>query len=185
MPVDFLQGVLGSNANKSFEPQRVNNALLRIFGLDDGQGGKEDTLVLALASFPLPKTNNNPIEVGYLNEKRKFAGNPVFDDLAVVFNDYVDQNTAAIIWKWRYKVYNPSTGHIGFASEYKKRGDITLYAPNGDEQYNRVYEIIGAWPSQVDPGEIDLAGEDVVKITITLTIDKAIPKTRLSPDANS
>ena len=183
MPINFLQGVLGST-NFAFEPQRTNNALISVVGLE-GQGTKDDILTLSVASFPLPKVNNNPIEVGYLNEKRKFDGNPVFDDLAIVFNDYLDVQTAALLWRWRYKVYDPTRGTIGLKSQYAKNGWITLFAPNGDEKFNRVYKLIGIWPSQFDPGEIDLAGEDLVKITMTLTIDKAIPDRGLAPDGTS
>jgi len=182
--VNFLGGVLGNTGSNgaNFEPQRVNNAVIRIDGLG-GAGIDDNFLVLSVSSFPLPKVNNNPIEVGYLNEKRKFAGNPTFDDLSVVFNDYIDVGTAALLMRWRYSVYNPETGTIGLASQYKKRGDVTLFAPNGVDRYDRVYELVGVWPSQYDPGEIDHEGEGVVKITLTLTIDKAVPSTNLSPNS--
>lgn len=183
-PTNFLQGVLGSippGNSATFEPQRVNNALLRIDGLN-GAGPDADYLQLSIASFPLPKVSNNAIEVGYLNEKRKFAGNPVFDNLACVFNDYIDINTAMLLLKWRHQVYDPTTGRIGLKTQYAKVGDVTLFAPNGDDRYTRVYLLQGVWPSMYDPGEIDHMGEDTVKINLELTIDKAIPSVGLDPD---
>jgi len=151
-----------------WEPQRVNNALLHISELDG-----DDDLVLALSSFPIPKVTNGVIEVGYLNEKRKFAGLPTFDDMSVVYKDYVDKNTANILQKWRYQVYDPRTGKIGLKSVYARSGYVQLFAPDGSAE--RQYDIEGIWPSGFDPGDADLQGEDTMNITVTLTIDKAYP----------
>jgi len=156
-----------------WEPQRVNNALLHISDLEG-----DDDLVLALMSFPLPKRTMGIIEVGYVNERRKFAGLPTFDDLSVVYKDYVDKNTADFLWKWANMVYDPKTGVIGLASTYKKNGWVELFAPNGEHIRN--YDIQGVWPSGFDPGDIDLTGEDTLNITMTLTIDKAYPSTGFS-----
>jgi len=152
----------------NWEPQRVNNALLHVADLDG-----DDDLVLSLLSFPLPKRTVGTIEIGYVNEKRKFAGLPTFDDLSVVYKDYVDRNLLNILWKWAMLVYNPKTGAIGLATQYKKNGWVEMFAPNG--QFIRRYDIIGLWPSAMDPGDIDLMGEDSLNVTVTFTIDKAYP----------
>jgi hypothetical protein len=163
-----IQLVADHVGSQHWEPQRVNNAILHFSDLP----GDED-LTLALSSFPLPKVTNGIIEVGYVNEKRKFAGLPTFDDLSVIYKDYVDKNTANILLRWRRLVYDPVTGVIGLKSQYAKDGWVELFAPNGE--HSRFFDIIGAWPSGYDPGDIDLAGEDTVNITLTLTIDKARP----------
>lgn len=170
---NFLQGVLGGQAGAAtLEPQRVNGALLHIQVDGVGPLSPED-LVLALSSFPIPKVNNGIIEVGYLNEKRKFAGLPTFDDLSVVFKDYVNKPVADTLLSWRHQVYNPHTGAIGLASVYKKSAFVQLFAPDGT--FERQYNLQGVWPSTYDPGDADLAGEESLNITITLTIDKAVP----------
>ena len=107
-----------------------------------------------------------------MNEKRKFAGIPTYDDLAVVFNDYIDVDLAQILWDWSYQVHDPRTGKTGIASTYKRDGWVSLYGPDGEIE--RQYDIKGVWPSSIDPGEADLAGEDIVRITMTLTIDKVL-----------
>ena len=165
MPITLLANHVGS---ERWEPQRVNNALLHFSDLVG-----DDDLVLALSSFPLPKVTNGIIEVGFVNERRKFAGLPTFDDLSVVYKDYVDKGTADILWKWRKLVYDPKTGKIGLKSVYAKDGFAELFAPNGE--FVRRYELIGCWPSGMDPGDADLAGEDTINITATITIDKAFP----------
>lgn len=180
MAVNFLSGVLGGTkgGTPALEPQRVNNALLHI---TDVPGLADEELVLALASFPIPKVNNGIIEVPFLNEKRKFAGNPTFDDLSVLFKDYVNKKVADALLQWRHQVYNPHTGAIGLKSVYGKQGHVDMFAPNGEGNAAagiepiRRYDLIGVWPSTYDPGDIDMAGEDALQITVTLTIDKAIP----------
>jgi hypothetical protein len=165
MAIELVADYIGS---EHWEPQRVNNALLHITGLEGS-----DDLVLALSSFPLPKVTNGIVEIGHVNEKKKFAGLPTFDDLSVIFKDYVDKNTAVYLLKWRRLVYDPRTGKIGLAYQYKKPGYVELFAPNGE--FIRQYDLVGCWPSGFDPGDIDLMGEDTINITLTLTIDKAYP----------
>lgn len=157
-------------AGGAFEPQRQNNGLLFISGLAGA-----DAIRLSIASFPVPKRSMGIIELGYLNEKRKFPGLPTYDDLTVVFNDYIDQQTAKVLWDWAFLVHNPYTGKTGLAASYKKTGWVSLYGPDGVAE--RQYDIIGMWPSAIDPGEVDMMAEDTVKITLTLTIDKMRPAT--------
>lgn len=165
--VDLMTADRVAQMEGEYEPQRTNNAVLHIFGV----GGDEE-LKLALRTFPLPKGSNGVIESDWINEKRKVAGKAVFEDMELAFEDYCDRDTAALLWDWRLEVYDPSTGQVGLARDYKKRGEITLFAPNGD--FQRVWTCFGMWPSNMDPGDIDHAGEDIVRVNMTVTIDKAI-----------
>ena len=168
---NFLEGVLGGQkTSPNLEPQRTNNALLFI---NNVPGLGDEDLVLALMSFPIPKVNNGVIEVAYLNEKRKFAGNPAFEDMSVLYKDYVNKSVADSLLQWRHQVYNPITGAVGLKSVYAKTGFVQMFAPEGS--FERRYDIFGVWPSTYDPGDIDMAGEDALQITLTLTIDKAVP----------
>jgi hypothetical protein len=175
--------------NGDHEIQRTNNGLLYIVGLNtaqqavgSGTGGQDDVLTLALNNFPLPKRSIEVIEVPYLNEVRKFPGRATYDDLTVVFNDYVDRPVAAILWKWNYLVHNPETGRTGMASALKKSGWVSLFSPDG--QIERQYRLVGLWPNMTDPGEIDFSGADALRINLTLSIDKAIPGRGLAPAGN-
>ena len=150
-----------------FEPQRTNNGMLYIEGMNDG-----DLLQLSLETFPLPKQSNGLIEMDFINEKRKVAGKVIIDDLEVQFKDFVDRETAKVLWDWRLLVYNPVTGQIGLARNYKKNGIMTLFAPDGS--YQRIWELKGLWPMNMDPGDIDMAGEDIVRINMSIAIDKAV-----------
>lgn len=151
----------------ALEPQRQSGGMLRINGLIAG-----DALELAVQAFPLPKRGIGVIEIRHLNEVRKFAGNPTFDDLQVTFNDYIEKDLAGILDKWFQQVHNNTNGKTGFARSYKKTGTATTFGPNG--QYERDWELRGVWPSNMDPGDIDHTAEDAVRIQMTLTIDKAL-----------
>ena len=170
MPIESLNANHIGAAAGGFEMQRQSSALLYFPGL---LGNVDNLITLAIASFPMPKVASGIVEVAYLNEKRKFAGMPTFDDLSIVFRDYVDKDVARVIGLWRKSVYDPVTGRIGLASEYKRDGRAVQFAPNGELE--REFEIVGAWPSTWDPGDHDMEAEDQVRINVTLTIDKAIP----------
>jgi hypothetical protein len=149
-----------------YEPQRQNNIYIFIDGLD-----ADEALKLALVSFPLPKVTNNVIEVPHGNETRKFAGKPTFEDISVVLNDNVDNDVSDKLIAWRKKVYNEQTGQIGWARDYWKPGKVYAYGPDG--RVTRKWHLQGIWPSGYDPGDADQSSDDVVKITMTLTINKA------------
>lgn len=169
MPLNALHANHIGAVGGGFELQRPNNGLLFIVGLD---GNANNVLSLSLASFSLPKENSNIVEVPFLNDKRKFAGMTTFDDLQVVINDYVDRPTAEILYRWRYLVKDPITGKMGNKASYAKTGRAVKYSPQGD--LDREYTLEGIWPSAMDGGEIDMSNDsDGLKITMTLTIDKA------------
>lgn len=170
MPLNALHANHIGAVGGGFELQRPNNGLLYIVNLD---GNSNNLITLSLASFPLPKETSNIIEVPFLNEKRKFAGMVTYDDLTVIFNDYVDQQTARLLYQWRYLVKDPVSGKIGNKAAYAKAGRMVKYGPDG--QSDREYELQGIWPSALDGGEIDFANDgDGLKINMTLSIDKAI-----------
>ena len=169
MPLDTLNADHIGQVGGGFEPQRQNNILLYVTGL---AGNENDVITLSFTSGPLPKANIGIIEVRYLNQIRKFAGTPTFDDLPMVFNDYVDQETATVIANWFYLSHNPVSGKTDLAANYKRNGRMVKYGPNGE--FDREWEIQGMWVSNFDPGDADMEGEDRVRITASLTIDKAI-----------
>lgn len=173
MPIDDLKSAHLAAQSGVFEPQRGNNALLRIFDLrGDISGAKgESVLTLSLQSFPLPTITVEPIETFWVNEKRKVPGMVNFEDMEVVYKDFVDVGTAHVLKTWHEQVYNPYTGKIGLARNIKKKGTIELFAPDGS--HSRFYSLEGIWPSTFNAGTIDMTSAEPVVITITLVVDKA------------
>lgn len=168
MPLEEMSAAHIAAQMGHFEPQRANNALLRIDGLLDSE-----LVTLSLETFPIPKTQLTPIELNYLNERRKVAGPASVADIDVVLRDWVDNATLYVLTDWFTQTYDPYTGRINLASRYKKRGTITMYGPEGG--FDREYHCVGLWINQFDPGDIDMTSEDKKNITITLSIDKVLP----------
>lgn len=151
----------------AFEPQRKNNFSL-IIPVDGS------TLIQrSLDSFPLVKESNEPVlNVAFGNESRKVAGPAAFESVNLVLKDFVDQQVGKTMLKWRRKVYDPNTGEIGWAKDYKKTGEVVMFGPDGTVE--RRWKLIGVWPSAIDQGGGDMNANENNKITVTLTIDKVI-----------
>lgn len=154
--------------NGAFEPQRKNNFTLRI---DVGNG---NVVQRSLDSFPLPKGGNEEIAVNFGNEVRKVAGRAIFDNLELVLKDFVDTPAAQGMIAWRKQVYDPTSGAIGWARNYKKEGEVVMFGPDGTRE--RAWRLIGCWPSRMDPGGGDMNAAENNKITTVITIDKAIER---------
>lgn len=177
MPLQDMSAALLDD--KNIDIQRNNNAVLYIDGVIDDNS----PLIMALESFPIPKVTLSTIEVPLRNESRKFVGKPSFDDMTVVFKDLIGKDTAKAIQKWFNTVYNANGGQalggqasgkkgaIGLAGDYKKSGRVETL--KGDGSTNNIYRIQGAFPTAFDPGDMDMSGGDYVKISVTLSIDKA------------
>lgn len=168
MPLDFMHANHIGGASGGFEEQRSNNGRLIITGLDGA--GRDDVLTLAVNSFALPKAVTAILESGYLNETRKFAGKTTYEDLAVTFKDAVDKDIAGTLARWHRQVKDPVSGKIGLARDYKKTAYMSVFAPDGSTE--RRYRLEGVWPQSYDPGEIDMNGDELMRISITLVIDK-------------
>lgn len=171
MPQDMTAAHIAGQAG-AFEPQRGNNALLRIFGVPgDVVGPKgESMLTLSLNGFGLPNFTVEALETFFLNERRKIAGTVSFEDMETTYKDFVDMPTANILKLWSEQVYDPATGNVGLARIYKKTALIELFGPNNT--FKRYWFVQGLWPSVFNAGTIDMTSAEPVMITMTLTYDK-------------
>lgn len=126
----------------------------------------DENLKFMLVSFPLPKETTESSDISYFNQTIKVAGKTSFDTTTMVLRDAISYDTEMKFLSWRKKVYDPKTGRMGLASEYKSEAIVTEYTPNGDEY--RSWHIIGCWPSGIDYGELtyDDGGEKQLSVTI-------------------
>lgn len=192
MTIPYLDAdYLGNRGDlqSTFEPQRANNGylLLPLNNLVDQNGNKvaddKDVQVLTLTAkgFPLPSDMSNVFELSHQNEKRKFAASVMVDDVDVMFEQMVAPNVATILQRWRNAVYDPLTGRNGWARDYKlARAHFVLIPPDGSATRDNIdtrtiYPVVGAFPTRFARGDFDSATDDVVRITMTLSIDKVLP----------
>lgn len=152
-----------------YEPQRQNNFEVQLYGVPGA-----DVIVLSTQSFAPSGAKNDVITLGYLNEKIKVAGQGSWDDAQLTVRDMVDQQTFASLMEWQKMVQDPITGFIGFASQYKKQGDVILMAPDGSVE--RKFKMIGVWPTSVKGAQLQHDQSGQYTVTVSLSIDKVIPE---------
>ena len=153
----------------AFEIQRTNNFRVDI-NLSEF-GGEVGLVSLACETSGLPNSSTDPLEAPYGNSTVKVAGKTNFDDISITVKDFIEKDIEAILMQWRYAVYNPETGKVGWARNYKREARITLYAPNGECE--RVWIATGVWPTTLELGDLDYSSSDLRKVTMTLSVDHA------------
>lgn len=164
--------------------RRQNNFVVHISGVTEN-----NDLDLIIQTAFLPKVSLNPIEIRHGNDAVKFAGVATWQGGQITILDVLSRRELDAVLSWFEQTYNPSTGQIGIAKDYKKSGRIDELAPNGE--YVRSWNIEGMWISDFDLGQLDATSGEVKQIQFTIQIDpmKSIRPTYkkygTTPDGNS
>lgn len=178
----YQYGAYHMIGNDNWEPQRTNNFEIHIYGLDSltsadkglsmpSNAGK--FLTLSIDSVGDLGVNIDALNVDYGNNRIHFAGKPDYSTISLSFNDFVGLETERIIAAWHKLVYNPKTQQIGRASVYKKPAHLLEFSPDGD--YIKCWELHGCFPTSVSYTGYNQSSADIRKISVTLSIDYAIP----------
>jgi len=158
----------------NYEAQRQNNWYFEVAPPSSGSNDTKRVIELALDIGFLPNESSEEIEIHFVNERVYVAGKPLFEAGALTLKDYVDQPVMKAISDWRKLVYNPETGAIGLAKNYKVDSTIVLFAPDGT--YRREWDLRGCWPQAVNYGAtLDMSTAELNKIEVTIRYDKALP----------
>ena len=168
----------------SYEAQRTSQ-----FACVINMDGATDDLVLSLKSSSVPEVKITQGGIKYFIETMRYAGSVApFDDQTLVYNDYIDRATLDILSGWMAKVWNPATGAIGWARDYKKTASIYLLPPSmpgggvgavtATPYGNRVWNLHGVWPKGLKIEQLDHEsdGGKPNLITLTLSVDRAFPQ---------
>lgn len=162
------------STDSKYEVQRQNNFRF-IIDLSEISNGTSlssgDIIELACDTASLPNVQNEATELNYGNSTVKVAGMTSVDDVTVAVKDFIEPDVEQILWNWRLKVYNPQTGKIGWATNYKKSATIVQYGPNGE--CLRKWHLDGVWPTSLDLGDMDYSSADKKQISMTLSVDNA------------
>lgn len=168
MPDNALNADHIAAQNGNFEPVRKNNFVFEII-LDDPN--HQEAIALSVASGFHPEEENDDVEMSFGNEKRYAAGRVSFAEGTLTVRDYVDAVTFAALHAWRRLVYDPATGGVGNAADYKKQCHVRVHGPNGVAV--RTWTLVGAYPKRAKWGESDYATSDQNMIELTIRYDKA------------
>jgi len=158
---------LSSNTGLRGEPVRGNAWILSLSGVDNF-----DELGLYCKSFTMPAYSSSPVEINHFNEKTKIAGAIDLAAVSVEINDILEPNLVEALYWWWTKIYDPITGEVGYASEYKKDGYISQFDSRGKPV--RAYNLYGLWPTGFNPGSLDYTSFDPIPVSMELSCDRAV-----------
>lgn len=150
--------------HKEFQLQRKNH-----FEVQFNSGtGLDSNFKYMVVSFPLPKETTESSDINYFNTTVKVAGKTTFDNTTMVIRDAIDYDSETKFLEWRKRVYDPKTGKMGIAEDYKYDAVVTEWTPNKTGT-GRKWKLVGCWPSSIDYGDMsyDDGGEKQISIGIT------------------
>ena len=132
----------------------------------------DKVITLACQSFSLPTFSLETANFSYANTKVKYASTPNIsgaDSLSCI--DFIGADLEGIIYAWYCMAYNPETGQMGWAANYKSTGTVIEYAPDGSCVSE--WRLVGVWVSELNPGSLDRSSGDMKKVEVKLTFDNA------------
>lgn len=169
---NYLNAFFMSTETK-FEVQRTNNFRVIIDASKIVAGVAANIITLAIDSVDIPELSNDPINLDYGNSDVKVAGKAALGDSSIAVKDFIEPNIEKILWYWRLLVYNPQTGKVGWAKNYKKNIDLAQFGPNGEVV--RTWKCMGVWPTNLSLGTLDYSSADKKQCTMNLSIDNTWP----------
>lgn len=147
--------------SNTYEPKRKFRWILQIDGIDG----------YVLKTGARPQITAEESVVDYINTKRYLSGKLAWNPIQVTMNDPIAPSAAQKIMDWVRLNYEMQTGRMGYASFYKK--DITLKLLDPQGTVVELWDLTGAWPQDVNWGDLDYASSDLVEISFALRFDNA------------
>lgn len=153
---------VGSLLANTYEPKRKFRWILQIDGID----------AYTLKTAARPQLTFDETVIDYINTKRYVSGKQTWNPIAVTCHDPIAPSAAQKVMDWVRLNYEPLTGRMGYASFYKKNIVLKLLDPQGTVV--EYWDVIGAWPQDVNFGDLDYATSDNMEISFTLRFDNAV-----------
>lgn len=119
-----------------------------------------------------PTIQFEKVTMDHINVKRHLKGKGEWQDITVTLYDPIVPSAAQAVMDWIRLSHESITGRDGYADFYKKDIDIFMLGPVGDKVEQ--WKLIGAFPTQVNFGDLDASSNEVATVTMTLTYDYAI-----------
>lgn len=131
----------------------------------------QEIVRLSVTSASVPSFSQDPIRIKRGNSELKYAGTPSFSSGQIVCNDYIGEDTSAVLHAWQSLSYNVYTEKVGHASDYKMDCYLVMYSP--DYREVRRWKLYGCWISNITESEMDSENNGVHRITATIEYDHA------------
>ena len=135
---------------------RANLYKIQIDGIDQ-------KLEFTCKAAQIPGKTVSPIEVKYLNNTVKVAGDPVFEDWTITVvndEDYLIRNQIET-WMAGIKSNSEAKGD-GQLSDYFRSGTVIPLNRDGSESKTGQYKFFNMWPTTVDPMDLGFENSDTI-----------------------
>lgn len=157
----------------SWVPLTDNLFEIRIYNMDGSSPSEfSDMLTLTTDSIGDISESQDAITVHYGTGVIKFPSKVTFDDVTWTLNCFCEPPVLEYLRAWRREVYDPATEMMGLPSEYMKQVYFIRYDGQGNPR--DVIRCPGTWISALNNGGGTQGGGDMVKVSVTLVISKAI-----------
>jgi hypothetical protein len=168
---------LGTNhmfGQDAYVPVMTQNFEIRIYNMDGTTPGDyADTLTLTTDSIGDISESQNTIEVHYGNGVIKFPGKVTFDDVDWTLNCFTSPNTLEALRAWKRQIYDTTTEAMGKPTQYMKQAYIIKYSGDGQQMLD-VIKLPGVWIKDLKNGAMAQKGDEMVQVSVTLVVSKAI-----------
>lgn len=145
----------------AYEPKRKFRWILQVEGID--------AFVLKTAARPQQTFEETMID--YVNTKRYVSGKGAWSPMACTMHDPIAPSAALKVMQWVRLNYEPLTGRMGYAIQYKKDFVLKMLDPQG--AVVELWDITGAWCQDINFGDLDYATSDNAEISLTIRFDNA------------
>lgn len=125
--------------------------------------GIDQKLEFTCKTAQIPGKTINPIEVKYLNNTIKVAGDTTFDDWAVTIMNDEDYLIRKQLEEWMEKIKNNSQSiGSGEMSDYFRTATVIQLNRDGSENDNAKYKFVNMWPTTIDPMDLGFENADTI-----------------------
>lgn len=146
---------------------------LFVFSVYFGNEAGEALDAFTIRTAGRPKVSNEPYEVDFLNNKRKYKGKTTYEDIDITLSDPIQPAASRKVWNWILRHYDPETGMAGYKSTYAAReARVESVSPAGTVV--ETWVLHNVWVSNADFGDLDYSTKEPQEISLTLTYDYPI-----------
>jgi hypothetical protein len=152
-------------AGTNYEAVRKQCWAITIGGLD---------VTLLAKSCNVPVISHGKVTMHHMNEEVKGMGAPTCGDLTVEIYDVIAPSVFNDLETWASQGYDPRTGQMGYASDYKRQIIIDQLDQKGNSV--RTWNCYGCFPlNHPSPDGLDYASQEPSMLRMQFSCDRAYP----------
>jgi hypothetical protein len=126
--------------------------------------GIDQKLEFVCKAAQIPGKTINPIEMNYLNNQIKIAGDTTFEDWSITVVNDEDFGIRQQLDEWQENIKNNAAAvGQGNLSDYFRTATVIQLNRDGSENANGKYKFQALWPTSVEPIDLGFDNRDTVE----------------------